>query len=124
MPLAVLTTDYREKLADHCQGGPAVIPPESIAFGDGGESGGEVLTEDPAQIGLNNELLRKPLDSVGLDGSDVVCIGRLEQDELNGETISEIAIFDAIGKLISVRNFSGVEKESGFQLVEKTYLHL
>lgn len=106
------TTDlFRASLADDFLAG---LSGAQFKFGDGGHNPetGAVLAANPAQTDLNNPLLTKSIFSASKPtATSVKAVGRLLQDELVGESISEGGLFVG-GDLIAVRNCGVKVKEN------------
>ena len=68
--------------------------PNYLALGDGAQPGGTgpVRTPLPGDTGLQNELIRKPVSSLTIDGVRVHSI-RLDPSDLSGNYINEMGIF-------------------------------
>jgi phage-related tail fiber protein len=115
MAEAITSNHYRRKLATAMAGGAPIARITEMAFGDGGwnDSTEAVIPPDPEQVGLNHELLRKPLSLVTQE-TEFSCTGRgvLDEDELIGYKISEAALFDEDGTIVGIKNFGPKLKES------------
>jgi len=85
-----------------------------MAFGDGGHNAdGTAKQPDPARTSLYHEVLRKPLaQKVQEDAYSVTGTGRIEKSEVIGAHISEAALLDENGNMLSFRNFAPKIKES------------
>ena len=115
---AVVTVKSREKLLKARAG--AILLPKIVgfAFGNGGaDVDGNVISPDEKQVELNSELLRKNIDNYTIT-SDTTCRYEctLAENELVGEKISEIALYDAEGDLVAIKTFSPKEKDGDFQM--------
>ena len=79
-----------------------------MAWGDGGvDSDGQPLGATGNEIGLYNELLVKDIDSHEYTNTEqTTCryAATLEVNELSGEEISEMGLYDEDGDLIAYRN--------------------
>ncbi len=111
---AITITAHFKRIAAFVAGGASVSPIAYMAFGDGGHNV-DNTPKIPAKeaTGLHHEILRKPLssivqeDSFSTTGKAVIAAG-----ELNGSIISEIALIDAAGNLVSINNFTPKQKTS------------
>ena len=142
---SVVTWVRRVNLAKITSGAVESIPKIThIAFGDGGlGEDGQPLQPDGMQTELNHEIGRYEIDSVvnpPLDGEGVApempdtdmarelaggVPGRLEttnrytvtipEGDLNGKSISEMALVDAAGMLAAVKNFLPKGKDEDVQ---------
>lgn len=84
-----------------------LAPIKSIALGDGGLDGdGNPIVPLEQDVGLKNELLRRDYDSsVRLSDTSFRYRIDLKAGELLGREISEIALFDAEGDMLSIKTF-------------------
>lgn len=115
---AVVTKKARNKMLK-ARAGDLVLPKiTGMAFGDGGIDGdGSIIVPSVEQTELHNELLRKEVsDHEYLN--DTVCrySCTLEASELAGKSISELALYDADGDLIAIKNFSGKGKDDDLEM--------
>ncbi|MBR1742167.1 MAG: phage tail protein [Lachnospiraceae bacterium] len=91
-----------------------------VAFGDGGvNEAGEVIEPQTGQTALNHELMRKAASGYEFIGTttcrySVTLLG----DELAGEYISEIGLYDEDGDLVCIKTFTKKGKEAD---IEQTY---
>ncbi len=119
MANAVITTAARKKLLQ-ARAGDIILPKiTGMAFGNGGMDGaGEVVEASDSQTGLRSEIFRKPVDGHEFL-NDTTCrySCTLENTELVGEFISEIALYDADGDLVAVKNFRSKGKDSDIEMV-------
>lgn len=83
---------------------PAIV---QIAFGDGGvDETGVVQMPLPTMTELNHELFRKNVDSIEPVGRLGYKYGyTIAEGELQGKSISEVALIDAEGDLASIEMF-------------------
>ncbi len=89
-----------------------------MVFGSGGVDGADnVITPSDSQNELNNELLRKELDSYSFI-NETTCRYEctLSESELEGEYISEIGLYDSEGDIVCIKNFTKKGKDSGLQM--------
>lgn len=115
---AIVTLAARKKML-RARAGEIPLPKiVGFAFGDGGtDDSGNVLTPDTNQNTLNSELLRKEIDSYTMI-SEMKCKYEctLENEELAGKSISEIALYDADGDLVAIKNCMPKGKDGDFQM--------
>lgn len=115
---AVVTLKARNKML-RARAGEIPLPKiVGFAFGDGGvDDPGNVLTPDTNQEELNSELLRKEIDSYTMI-SETKCKYEctLENEELAGESISEIALYDTDGDLVAIKNCTPKGKDGDFEM--------
>lgn len=115
---AVVTLKARNKMLK-ARAGEITLPKiEGFAFGDGGvDSSGNIITPTVNQESLNSELLRKAIDGYTMI-SETKCRYEctLLNEELAGESISEIALYDTDGDLVAVKNFSAKGKDDDFEM--------
>ena len=112
MAEAITTNKYRELTA--ATWANELTASGEMAFGDGGHNpDGSVIPPQPSQTGLNNEMLRKPLESIFQeDAYSCTVVGRVNQDELVGVSLSESGLFSGSGDLLGLRNFTPKVKET------------
>lgn len=112
---AVITSIGRAKMAQ-ARAGIKVLPSiVGMAFGTGAVKDGEV--QAPGEE-LYNEVLRKEVDGytcVTEQCYRYTCT--LGKDELSGEEISEIALYDAEGDLVGIKTFMAKGKDSDMEMV-------
>lgn len=115
---AVVTKKARNKMLK-ARAGDFVLPKiTGMAFGDGGVDGaGSIIAPSVEQTELHNELLRKEVSGHEYL-NDTVCrySCTLEASELAGKSISELALYDADGDLIAIKNFSGKGKDDDLEM--------
>ncbi|NYT62352.1 phage tail protein [Alcaligenaceae bacterium] len=114
MASTVIANEYRARLADFHGGGSPLSPFGFMAFGDGGHNpDGTPKLADPDASGLQNELIRKPLNSITRTGPYTLeCEGRLEPGELIGKHVSEAALLDAAGQVVAFKKFAPKVRDS------------
>lgn len=107
MANALVPVVARAKIAKARKEGGKLAAIKYMAFGCGGiDSAGSVKIPTSDATALNNEILRKAYDSVNETSScSYVYTCRLEENELKGKEISEIALIDADGDLASIQFF-------------------
>lgn len=115
---AITSNHYRRKIATAVAGGAPIPRITHMAFGDGGwnQVTDEVVPPSPEQVGLNHELIRKPLSLIEQeDEFSTTGGGVLEENELIGYKISEAALFAEDGTIVGLKNFGPKTKESDEQ---------
>lgn len=115
---AVVTKKARNKILK-ARAGDLVLPKiTGMAFGDGGvDDDGSIIVPSVEQTELHSELLRKEVSGHEYL-NDTVCrySCTLEASELAGKSISELALYDADGDLIAIKNFSGKGKDDDLEM--------
>lgn len=117
-----ITTIAAKKKMLLARAGKIDLPPiKQMAFGSGGvNNNGEVLELDAGQQELHNELCRKDIDTVEIINDTRIrysCM--INENELEGESISELALVDADGDLLTIKNFKSKGKDSDFSFTFK-----
>ena len=115
MASTILLDQFRKKLAAHMAGKNTLSPLSAMAFGDGGH---DLETHMPLDVDqtstvLQNELLRKSLSKI--DQEDEFCVfgtGIVEKNEIVNKDISEVALCDSSGDLLSIHHLRPKHKES------------
>lgn len=103
---AVVTIKAREKMLKARAGDGALPKIVGFAFGSGGvDSEGNVISPSEESNSLSSELLRKEASGHQFM-SNLVCryFCTLGETELAGSKISEIALYDADGDLVAIKN--------------------
>lgn len=116
----IITKVAREKLVKARAGAIQLPKIVGMAFGNGGvETDGTVKTPTETQSGLTNELFRKVIDGYSFP-ADTTCRYEctLAEDELAGEEISEIGLYDEEGDIVCIKTFMRKGKDDD---VEQTY---
>lgn len=118
MAEAVLTLTAKNKLMRARAGEISLPKITGIAIGSGGvDAESSVLVPGPEQTSLNNELLRKEIDKYTIvSNSKCRYECTLANDELNGEYISEVALYDADGDLVAIKNFLPKGKDANLEM--------
>lgn len=119
MAEAVVTKLARNKMLKARAGDLALPKIVGMAFGSGGvDPQGIVIIPSDTQNALNTELLRKEIDSKTYV-SDVECKYEvtLETEDLPGQSISEIALYDEVGDLVAIKNFLPKKKDSDLEMI-------
>ena len=117
----VITKAARSKMVK-ARAGDIVLPKiVGMSFGDGGvDSSGTVIKPDDTQSELNNELLRKEIQSHEItDETTCRYTCTLEKSELVGKEISEIGLYDEDGDIVCIKNMTRKGKDDD---VEQTYI--
>lgn len=118
MSKLVITNKAKQKLLKARAGDEALPKIVGIAFGDGGVgSSGEVIVPEPTQNALKNELMRKEVsEHTYID--DVTCrySCTLEAGDLVGKSISEMALYDAAGDFVAIKNFLPKGKDADVEM--------
>ena len=113
----IITVKARENMAKSRAGDLSLPAIAGMAFGDGGVSGGTVITPTASQTTLNHELYRKAITSheyVSSTTCRYYCT--LTTSEMVGTSISEIGLYDANGDLVTIKNFLPKGKDSDIEL--------
>jgi len=118
----IITKAARIKLVK-ARAGEIVLPKiVGMAFGDGGvDANGNVIPPAESQSGLTNEIFRKKIDKYSFpDEGEAVCRYEctLAENELAGEEISEMGLYDEDGDIVCIKTFMRKGKDSD---VEQTY---
>lgn len=118
MAEAVVTLDAKIKMMK-ARAGEITLPKiTGMAFGNGGaDSYGNALVPKETQTALNNELLRKDIESHEfLSERKCRYVCSLRDSELEGHSISEIALIDADGDLVAIKNFPPKQKDADLEM--------
>lgn len=116
MANSVITLKAREKMVKARAGIqplPAIV---GMAFGDGGvDSSGTVMAPGEA---LRNEILRKEIDSyTEITSTSYRYTCTLGKEELVGEAINEIALYDTDGDYVGLKTFRTKYKDEDMEMV-------
>lgn len=117
----IITQKSREKMVKARAGHITLPKIVGMAFGDGGvEADGTVIPPVDGQNDLQNELYRKPVDKYTFP-TDTSCRYEctLLQDELTGEEISEVGLYDEDGDIVCIKTFKRKGKDDD---IEQTYI--
>lgn len=106
MAESVVTIKAKEKMLKARAGVQPLPKIVGMAFGDGGVTAeGVVIPPTEEQIALKNELLRKEIDGyVAVSNTCYRYTCTLGETELANEKISEVALYDADGDLVAIKN--------------------
>ena len=119
MATNIVTKKAKEKIAKARVGLIERLPiVQGFAFGNGGvDSSGAVLEVDVNATTLNNEIYRRPYESYEFI-SPTTCryTISLGEDELTGQSISEIGLYDSDGDLINVKHFLTKGKDADLMI--------
>ncbi len=121
MATAVTTRIAKKKMLLARAGVSVLSKIAKMAFGDGGvNTDGEVIVPEEEQTDLKNEIYRKDITNYEIvSDTQIRYYCKLEEGELTGGKISEIALVDAEGDIITIKNFKTKEKDSDFTFVFK-----
>ncbi len=110
---SVITKTRRKKMAEasHTTGRLAKIT--HIALGSGGvNAAGEVIEPLPENVALKKEVVRKPYtSSTKKSDTSFEYVIKLEENELVGTYISEMALIDEDGDVVAFSNFLSKGKD-------------
>ena len=114
----VITKAARQKLV-HARAGAIELPKiVGMAFGNGGvDADGNIIAPGEGQNILVNELYRKPVDGYSFP-DDTTCRYEctLTEQELAGEEISEIGLYDEDGDILCIKTFTSKGKDSDLEM--------
>lgn len=115
---AVVTLIAKKKMIRARAGEIALPKVVGMAFGSGGvDASLNVITPTETQTALNKELFRKEIDGYTfLSDSKCRYECTLENDELSGVYISEVALYDEDGDLIAIKNFMRKGKDADIEM--------
>lgn len=119
MAESVVTTKAKEKMVK-ARAGVKVLPKiAGMAFGSGAvSSSGAVIAPTAGQTALKNELLRKPVDNfVAVSSTCYRYKCTLEESELAGKDINEIALYDAENDLVAIKTFRNKGKDDDMEMI-------
>ena len=117
----VITKVARQKLV-YARAGAIELPKIiGMAFGNGGvDEEGNIIAPKEGKDALANELYRKPIDGYSFP-DDTICRYEctLTEQELSGEEISEIGLYDEDGDILAIKAFKRKGKDDD---VAQTYI--
>lgn len=103
----VITAIRRKKMADATNSTGKIAKAKWIALGSGGvDADGNIITPLAENVQLNHEVIRKEYaSSMQTSDTSYEYVIQLEEDELVGTFISEMALIDSEGDVIAFSNF-------------------
>lgn len=112
-----VTTRAKKKMLQARAGIAALPKITGMAFGDGGvNSSGVVVVHSADQNALHHELLRKPIDGYEVVSETKIRYAcTLTADELAGEYISEVGLYDANGDMVAMKAFTKKGKDGDME---------
>lgn len=117
---SVITRARRVNLAKITRGAVTTIPKVAyIAFGDGGvDASGQPIQPDESWQALRHEVARYEIDSVEnpVDTTNRYAV-TIQENELNGVSISEMALVDEDGVFAAVKTFLPKGKDADVKFV-------
>lgn len=117
----IITKAARQKLV-HARAGAGELPKiVGMAFGNGGvDIDGNIIAPKDNQDTLANELFRKLIDGYSFP-NDTTCRYEctLAEEELAGEEISEVGLYDEDGDIVAIKAFKRKGKDDD---VAQTYI--
>lgn len=118
---AVTTTIAKKKMLLARAGKQPLAKISQMVFGSGGVGeSGEILMPEEDQTALNNEIYRKDIEKVEIvSDTQIRYYCTLNENELANENISEIALADADGDLLTIKNFKEKGKDIDFKMTFK-----
>ncbi len=122
MATKAITTTIAKKKMLLARAGQQELPAiTQMVFGSGGVNlAGEVLEPSEGQQELSEEIYRKDIEKVEIvSDTQIRYYCTLNEKELIDKDISEIALADADGDLVTIKNFKAKGKDSDFQMTFK-----
>lgn len=118
---AVTTPAAKRKMLLARAGKQALPPISQMVFGTGGITDArEVIEPEEGQQELRAEIYRKDIEKVEVvNDTQIRYCCTLEENELVGEDISELALADTEGDLIVIKNFRAKGKDEYFTMTFK-----
>lgn len=114
----IITKKARENMVK-ARAGVITLPKiVGMAFGDGGvDPSGNVVAPTADQEALKHELKRKVLESYSFP-ADTTCqyLCILAENDLAGEDISEIGLYDENGDIACIKTFKSKGKDADIQM--------
>lgn len=103
----IITRIAKKKMAEARNGRIQLPPIQKIAIGDGGiDEEGNLFVPKEDTASLNNELMRRDYDTaVKLSETSFRYRIDLKDSELKGKSVSEIALIDTEGDMLSMKTF-------------------
>lgn len=117
---AIVTIKARQNLA-LARAGQIELPPiRGMAFGNGGvDSSGNVVAPSESQTALRAELYRKAIDRYSVLESAPATVRyecTLQKNEMAGDDISEIGLYDEAGDLVCIKTFKAKGKDDDLEM--------
>ena len=122
MATKAITTTIAKKKMLLARAGQQELPAiTQMVFGSGGVNlAGEVLEPSEGKYELSEEIYRKDIEKVEIvSDTQIRYYCTLNENELIDKDISEIALADADGDLVTIKNFKAKGKDSDFQMIFK-----
>lgn len=115
--MAAVTTTVAKKKMLLARAGDAALPKiVKMAFGNGGvTSGGVIIEPTEDQTDLNSEIGRYDITShEAISDTRIKYYCKLGESTLAGKEISELALVDEDGDLVTIKNFAAKGKDGDF----------
>lgn len=115
--MAAVTTTVAKKKMLLARAGDAALPKiVKMAFGNGGvTSGGVIIEPTEDQTDLNSEIGRYDITSHEvISDTRIKYYCKLGESTLAGKEISELALVDEDGDLVTIKNFAAKGKDGDF----------
>lgn len=114
-----VTTRAKKKMLEARAGIAALPKIAGMAFGTGGvNSAGEIVTHSPDQNALHKEVLRKKIDGYTVVSDTKIRYScTLAANELAGEYISEVGLYDAQGDFVAFKAFMKKGKDGDMEAI-------
>ncbi len=122
MATKAITTTIAKKKMLLARAGQQELPAiTKMVFGSGGVNlAGEVLEPSEEQQELKEEIYEKDIGKVEIvSDTQIRYYCTLNENELIDKDISEIALADADGDLVTIKNFKAKGKDSDFEMTFK-----
>lgn len=114
---SIITLSGRIKMAQARAGIKALPKIVGMAFGSGGVNG-DGIVQAPQEDALYKELLRKEINECKkITETCYRFSASLEKEELIGEAISEIGLYDEENDLVAIKTFLKKEKDSDMEMI-------
>lgn len=115
----IIVHTARKKMLEARAGIRALSPIKGVAFGNGAvNESGEVIVPNAGDVALKNELLRKDIDGYEIVSDlRIRYICTLEKNDLAGEQINEVALFDTDGDIVAIKSFLNKGKDGDMQMI-------
>lgn len=114
-----VTTRAKKKMLEARAGIAALPKIVGMAFGTGGtNASGDIIAHSADQNTLHNEVLRKEVSSIEVVSDTKIRYScKLEADELAGEYISEVGLYDADGDMVAMKAFMKKGKDGDMEAI-------